>query len=100
MVRQALAKALDRETYVKQAHSGYAQPGYGTINPAMAFFYDTEIGEKSQQDLDPEGAKALLAEAGFPGGAGFPELELITTRRRSATGWFWPISTSRCWGSR
>jgi ABC-type transport system substrate-binding protein len=52
----------------------------------MAFFYDTEIGAKSQQGFDPEGAKALLAEAGFPGGAGFPELELITTPAQKRNG--------------
>lgn len=79
MVRLALAKALDRETYVKQAHFGYAVPGYGTINPAMAYYYDDEIAEKSLQAFDPEGARQLLADAGFPGGKGFPELELITT---------------------
>lgn len=79
MVRLALAKALDRDTYIKQAHFGYAVPGYGSINPAMAFYYDQEIGEKSQQAFDPDGARALLAEAGFPDGKGFPELEMIVT---------------------
>jgi len=79
MVRLALAKALDRETYIKQAHFGYAVPGYGSINPAMAFYYDTEIAEKSEQAFDPDGARALLAAAGFPGGKGFPELEMIVT---------------------
>lgn len=79
MVRLALAKALDRETYVQQAHFGYAVPGYGSINPAMAFYYDEDIANKSQQAFDPEGARQLLADAGFPGGEGFPELELITT---------------------
>ena len=78
MVRLALAKALDRETYVQQAHFGYAVPGYGSINPAMAFYYDEDIANKSQQAFDPEGARQLLADAGFPGGEGFPELELIT----------------------
>lgn len=86
MVRLALAKALDRETYVKQAHFGYAVPGYGTINPAMAFYYDEGIADKSMQAFDPDGARALLAEAGFPGGKGFPELELITTPGQKRNG--------------
>ncbi|MDK3018195.1 ABC transporter substrate-binding protein [Pseudodonghicola flavimaris] len=86
MVRLALAKALDRDTYVKQAHFGYAVPGYGTINPAMAFYYDEAIADKSQQAFDPDGARALLAEAGFPGGKGFPELELITTPAQKRNG--------------
>jgi len=86
MVRLALAKALDRAAYVKQAHFGYAVPGYGTINPAMAFYYDEGIAETSEQAFDPEGARALLAEAGFPGGEGFPELDLITTPAQKRNG--------------
>ena len=86
MVRLALAKALDREAYVKQAHFGYAVPGYGTINPAMAFYYDEDIADKSLQAFDPEGARQLLADAGFPGGKGFPELELITTPAQKRNG--------------
>ncbi|MEO0820779.1 MAG: ABC transporter substrate-binding protein, partial [Pseudomonadota bacterium] len=54
----------------------YALPAYGTINPAMGFYYDEGIAGTSEQAFDPEGAQALLAEAGFPGGEGFPELEL------------------------
>ncbi len=79
MVRLALAKALDRELFVKQALFGNGVPAYGTINPAMGFYYDEKIGESSEQAYDPEGAKALMASAGYPDGDGFPELELITT---------------------
>ncbi|SFJ11710.1 ABC transporter substrate-binding protein [Celeribacter neptunius] len=79
MVRLAMAKALDRDTYVQQASFGYALPAYGTINPAMAFYYDEGIAETSEQAFDPEGARALLAEAGYPGGKGFPELEMLVT---------------------
>lgn len=86
MVRLALAKALDRDTYVKQAHFGYAVPAFGTINPAMAYYFDDEISKTSEQAFDPEGAKALLAEAGFPGGEGFPELELIVTPAQKRNG--------------
>ncbi|MEM7528418.1 MAG: ABC transporter substrate-binding protein [Pseudomonadota bacterium] len=76
MVRLALAKALNRDLYVQQARFGYAFPAYGTINPAMGFYYDEGIAETSEQAYDPEGAKQLLADAGYPGGEGFPELEL------------------------
>ena len=79
MVRLALAKALDRELFVKQALFGNGVPAYGTINPAMGFYYDEKISEKSQQAFDPEGAQALMASAGYPGGKGFPTLDLITT---------------------
>ncbi|MDX1779729.1 MAG: ABC transporter substrate-binding protein [Thalassovita sp.] len=86
MVRLALAKALDRETYVKAAHFGYAEPGYGTINPAMAYYYDDGIADKSAQAFDPEGARELMAAAGYPGGKGFPELEMITTPSQKRNG--------------
>ncbi|MEO1600488.1 MAG: ABC transporter substrate-binding protein [Pseudomonadota bacterium] len=76
MVRLALAKALNRDLYVQQARFGYAFPAYGSINPAMGYYYDEGIGETSEQAYDPEGAKQLLADAGYPGGEGFPKLEL------------------------
>lgn len=79
MVRLALAKALDRDLFVKQALFGNGVPAYGTINPAMGFYYDESIGEKSEQAFDPDGAKALLASAGYPDGKGFPTLDLVTT---------------------
>ena len=76
-VRMALAKALNRDLYVQQARFGYAYPAYGTINPAMGFYYDEAIAETSEQAYDSEGARELLAAAGYPGGEGFPELELM-----------------------
>lgn len=79
MVRLALAKALDRDLFVKQALFGNGVPAYGTINPAMGFYYDENIGKTSEQAFDPDGAKALMASAGYPDGKGFPELELVTT---------------------
>jgi ABC-type transport system substrate-binding protein len=79
MVRMALAKALDRDLFVKQALFGNGVPAYGTINPAMGFYYDENLGEKSEQAFDPEGAKALMASAGYPDGKDFPELDLVVT---------------------
>jgi len=79
MVRLALAKALDRDLFVKQAMFGNGVPAYGSINAAMGFYYDESIAETSEQAFDPDGAKALLAAAGYPGGAGFPTIKLQTT---------------------
>lgn len=79
MVRLAIAKALDRKTFIKQARFGRGVPAYGSINPAMGFYYDAGIEEKSEQAFDPEGARALMAAAGYPNGKGFPELEMMTT---------------------
>lgn len=79
MVRLAIAKALDRELFVKQGLFGYGVAAHGTINPAMGYFFDAGLADVSEQAFDPEGAKALMAEAGYPGGAGFPDLKLQTT---------------------
>ncbi|MEO0831198.1 MAG: ABC transporter substrate-binding protein, partial [Pseudomonadota bacterium] len=78
-VRLALAKALDRDLFIQQAQFGNGFPAHGTINPAMGFYFDETLAETSEQAFDPEGAKQLLAEAGYPGGEGFPELRLQTT---------------------
>jgi len=78
-VRLALAKAFDREDFIQRALFGRGRPGFGTINPAMGFFFDTAINESSEQRFDLDAARQLLAEAGFPDGEGFPTLQLLTT---------------------
>jgi ABC-type transport system substrate-binding protein len=83
-VRLAIAKGLDRARYIEQAQFGRGTPAYGTINPAMGFFFDPSLGETSNQRFDLEEAKRLLAEAGYPDGAGLPPLKLshIPDQRR------------------
>ncbi|WP_147112711.1 ABC transporter substrate-binding protein [Tateyamaria sp. syn59] len=78
-VRLALAKALNRDLFIQQGLFGNGIPAYGSINAAMGFYYDEGLAETSEQAFDPEGAATLLAEAGFPGGEGFPTLKLQTT---------------------
>ncbi len=79
MVRLALAKALNRDLFIQQGRFGNGVPAHGTINPAMGFYFDETLAETSQQAYDPEGAKALMAAAGYPNGEGFPEIKLQTT---------------------
>ena len=86
MVRLALAKALDRDLFIKQGLFGNGVAAHGTINPAMGFYFDDNLSKTSEQAYDPEGAKALLAAAGYPGGKGFPEMKLITTPNQKRLG--------------
>ena len=79
MVRLAIAKAIDRDLYIKQAQFGRGTPAYGTINPAMGFYFDASLGATSEQAYDMEAARALLADAGFPNGDGFPTLKILCT---------------------
>jgi ABC-type transport system substrate-binding protein len=79
MVRLAIAKAMDREDLINRAFFGRGVPAFGTINPAMRFYFDTGINDTSEQRFDPEEAQRLLADAGFPGAEGFPTLKLLVT---------------------
>jgi ABC-type transport system substrate-binding protein len=79
-VRLAIAKAIDRPDLVKRGLFGRGLPGYGPIPAAQkAFFRDQS--ETSPQRFDPEGAKKLLAEAGFPNGFKNTMVVTPTTKR-------------------
>jgi peptide/nickel transport system substrate-binding protein len=66
-VYQALSMAIDRETYVKAVHPGEV-PTANAL-PADNPGYLPEL--EKEYAYDPEGAKALLAEAGYPDGFSF-----------------------------
>ncbi|GHA06448.1 ABC transporter substrate-binding protein [Oceanisphaera arctica] len=64
-VRQALHMAIDREAIVKKIMRGMTEVANTYVAPAIAGF-DAERGVSTS--YDPKGAKALLAEAGYPNG--------------------------------
>ena len=61
-LRQALIRGLDRETYCASLLDGGATPGKAPVPPTLDFGFDELTDENA---YDPEGAKALLAEAGY-----------------------------------
>lgn len=63
-VRKAMAMAIDREGMAKFLRRGTAEPAYGILN------YGGPGWDADYRDFeyDPEAAKALLAEAGYPNG--------------------------------
>lgn len=71
LVRQAFSSAMNREQYIEQVLNGV-----GIV--ANTFLYDGVAGyqQDTVQGFDPERAAELLAEAGYPGGEGFPEIQL------------------------
>jgi ABC-type transport system substrate-binding protein len=79
MVRLAIAKAIDRDAYIKQAQFGRGTPAFGTVNPAQAAYFDPGLAKTSNQTFDLATAKKLMADAGYPDGQGFPKLRLLTT---------------------
>ncbi|WP_372896197.1 peptide ABC transporter substrate-binding protein [Stieleria sp.] len=71
-VRQAISMAIDRRQIVEQVTKAGEQPAYTVVPPGIA-------GYKGPEGLKENVAKAqaLLAEAGFPGGRGFPKMSLM-----------------------
>lgn len=80
-VRRALSLAIDREALVSRVVHGAGKAAYGFTPPTGEYstLEQTTAG-MTQSEREAE-ARRLLAEAGFPGGAGFPTLELMTTSR-------------------
>jgi peptide/nickel transport system substrate-binding protein/oligopeptide transport system substrate-binding protein len=75
-VRLAFAKALDRESIVaKVIGPQFAIPAYSFLAPGFPAS-DVNGDLKSIQAYDCPAAQKLLADAGFPGGKGFPDQEL------------------------
>jgi oligopeptide transport system substrate-binding protein len=71
-VRQALAYAIDRERIARYVLHGSGAP-WGNIVPHGFRDYPYPEGVH----FDPERARRLLADAGYPGGQGFPAVELL-----------------------
>jgi peptide/nickel transport system substrate-binding protein len=65
-VRRALAMAIDRQQIVDGLVHGYGHIGRGTITPGH-WAYDGE-DDRTLIPYDPDGARALLAEAGWTPG--------------------------------
>lgn len=66
-VRLAVAKAVDRDDYIRKAYVGRAIPGYGPVPPAQGFFF-RDLSQASPQRFNLEEARALMKEAGFEKG--------------------------------
>jgi oligopeptide transport system substrate-binding protein len=69
IVRRALAKALDRSAIVRDVAVGLSVPTTSIIPRGMPGFQE---GLGRELDFDPAGARALLAQAGFPNGQAMP----------------------------
>jgi len=73
-IRRALNYAIDKETLCKTIMGGLAKPADSPLAPAIWGYYST-----GKYPYDPEKAKKLLAEAGYPNGF---EAELATPKGR------------------
>jgi peptide/nickel transport system substrate-binding protein len=72
-VRKAFNMAIDREELVRSTLYGEGTPADYGIVPAIDGYPQENI---KGFEHNPEEARKLLAEAGYPNGAGFPTIEL------------------------
>lgn len=70
-VRKALAMTVDRDTLIRQVLNGIFTPAYSVTPPGLLGYQPPKTFE-----YNPEEARRLLAQAGYPNGEGFPTFEL------------------------
>ncbi|MBE9586024.1 ABC transporter substrate-binding protein [Mucilaginibacter sp. JRF] len=76
-IRQAINYAIDKQKMIKYLRNSIGTPGYaGFIPQGMPGFDGKQVAGYS---YNPEKARRLLAEAGFPNGHNLPEIVLNTT---------------------
>ena len=72
LVRQALNYACDKQSIIDVAYEGYAEPARLQASDVNCFGVD--FSDSEEVTYDPEKAKELLAEAGYPDGLDFGEM--------------------------
>jgi oligopeptide transport system substrate-binding protein len=83
-VRRALALAVDRKALVESVAQGVGVPAANVVPPGLKDSKKNDFaatagyfGLAPDGSARPDEARKLLAEAGYPGGKGFPELSLL-----------------------
>ncbi len=71
-VRQAFAHSVNRTQIINALLKPLAVPAYGYLMPGYPFAVSQPL--EKYTNYDPTMAQKLLAEAGFPGGKGFPPI--------------------------
>ena len=75
-IRQAINYAIDKQKMVKYLRNSLGTPGTAGFIPRGMPGFDKQVKGYS---YDPDKARRLLAEAGFPDGKNMPEIVLHTT---------------------
>jgi len=81
-VRRALSMAIDRKRLCLAVFHSLAEPAFTQVRPGAGGYAPPSSGA---YELHPDAARSLLAEAGFPGGRGFPSIELMVVGSSSET---------------
>ena len=72
-VRRAFNLAVDRRKLVKYTLQGEGDPAVHGLMPTYKGYDNTTV---KGFDFDPDEARSLMKQAGFPDGKGFPKLDL------------------------
>ncbi|MEO8795593.1 MAG: ABC transporter substrate-binding protein [Daejeonella sp.] len=76
-IRQAINYSIDRKKMVKYLRNSIGTPGHAGFIPKGMPGFDMEAVKG--YEYNPELARKLLAESGFPNGEGMPEIKLQTS---------------------
>jgi len=76
-IRQAINYSIDKQKMIKYLRNSLATPGNAGFIPAGMPGFDAQ--KVKGYTYNPERARCLLDEAGFPNGKGLPEILLTTT---------------------
>ena len=77
-IRQALNLTIDRESIVENITRGGQTPATGFTPPGLGNYQTPDL-----ISYDPDKARQLLAQAGFPDGKNFPKLEVLINTSES-----------------
>ncbi|MBC7369736.1 MAG: peptide ABC transporter substrate-binding protein [Undibacterium sp.] len=72
LVRRALALSIDRQTIADKILPGGRRPAPTFVPPLLKGYTPPD-----RKAYDPEAARKLLVEAGYPGGKGLPPIEIL-----------------------
>jgi oligopeptide transport system substrate-binding protein len=75
-VRKAISYAINRNKIVSDVLNNQGSPGAFGITPKIPSFNTYDFSRIEGYSYNPELAKQLLAEAGYPDGKGFPNVRL------------------------
>jgi len=78
-VRQAIVHAIDREAIIQNVYFGQYTLARGILPPGTLGFNPRLAG----YPYDPQKARDLLAQAGYPGGLGLPPLAVWSSVKRN-----------------
>jgi len=78
-VRQAIVHAIDREAIIQNVYFGQYTLARGVLPPGTLGFNPRLAG----YPYDPQKARELLAQAGYPGGRGLPPLAIWSSVKRN-----------------